>query len=46
MPAFGDRLMDDEIWNVLAFIQSRWSERVRARHDQFEQQLAEQRRSK
>jgi len=25
MPAFGDRLGDDEIWAVLAFIKSRWT---------------------
>ena len=27
MPAFGDRLSDDEIWAVLAFIKSRWTSR-------------------
>lgn len=32
MPAFADTLTDREIWDVLAYIQSRWSERVRARH--------------
>ncbi len=26
MPGFGDRLSDGEIWAVLAFIKSRWSE--------------------
>lgn len=25
MPAFGDRLSDEEIWAVLAFIKSRWT---------------------
>lgn len=28
MPAFGDILTDDEIWNILAFIQSTWPERM------------------
>ena len=28
MPAFGEVLSDDEIWDVLAFIQSTWPERV------------------
>ena len=32
MPAFAGTLTDSEIWDVLAFIQSRWSERIRARH--------------
>lgn len=30
MPGFGSVLSDDEIWAVLAFIASRWSERARA----------------
>ena len=29
MPAFGDDLSDDDIWNILAFIQSTWPEEVR-----------------
>jgi mono/diheme cytochrome c family protein len=36
MPAFAGTLSDDEIWNVLAFIRSRWSEHVRARHAELE----------
>ena len=32
MPAFAGTLTDSEIWDVLAFIQSRWSERIRVRH--------------
>ena len=28
MPAFGETLSDDEIWNILAFIRSTWPERV------------------
>lgn len=42
MPAFGDTLPDDEIWSVLAFIRSRWPERVRDRHGQLDRQYAEQ----
>lgn len=30
MPGFGDRLSDDEIWAVLAFIKASWSPRVQA----------------
>jgi mono/diheme cytochrome c family protein len=41
MPAFARTLSDDDIWNVLAFIQSRWSAQVRTRHDRL--QHAEQR---
>ena len=37
MPAFAGILSDDDIRNVLAFIQSRWSDRVRTRHDQLTQ---------
>jgi mono/diheme cytochrome c family protein len=29
MPRFGDALSDEEIWAVLAFIASRWSDRAR-----------------
>jgi mono/diheme cytochrome c family protein len=36
MPAFGRILSDDEIWNVLAFIRSRWSAAVRAKHAELE----------
>lgn len=36
MPAFGTTLSDDEIWNVLAFIRSRWSAPVRARQDELD----------
>jgi mono/diheme cytochrome c family protein len=36
MPAFARTLSDDDIWNVLAFIQSRWSDQVRARHDRLQ----------
>lgn len=36
MPAFGATLSDDEIWNVLAFIRSRWSPPVRAKHGELE----------
>jgi mono/diheme cytochrome c family protein len=27
MPAFGDKLADEEIWAVLAYIKSRWTSR-------------------
>jgi mono/diheme cytochrome c family protein len=40
MPGFGDRLSDEEIWAVLAYIRSRWSERVRATHDELQRQAA------
>jgi mono/diheme cytochrome c family protein len=42
MPAFGNVLTDDEIWNVLAFIRSRWPESVRDRHGQLDRHYAEQ----
>ena len=29
MPAFGDSLTDQEIWNILAYIQSTWPDRAR-----------------
>ena len=29
MPAFGETLTDDEIWNILAYIRSTWSDRER-----------------
>lgn len=44
MPAFGERLSDEEIWAVLAYIRSRWSDGVRRRHDELERQYARQRR--
>lgn len=43
MPGFGGRLSDEEIWNVLAFIRSRWSDKVRATHDELQRQVAAQR---
>ncbi|MFN3565065.1 MAG: c-type cytochrome [Burkholderiaceae bacterium] len=43
MPAFGGRLSDEDIWNVLAYIRSRWSEKVRATHDELQRQVAAQR---
>jgi mono/diheme cytochrome c family protein len=36
MPAFGTVLTDDEIWNVLAYIRSRWSPSVREKHTQLD----------
>ena len=29
MPGFGDGLSDQEIWNIIAFIKSTWSDRIR-----------------
>ncbi len=29
MPGFGDSLSDQEIWNIIAFIKSTWSDRIR-----------------
>ena len=43
MPGFADRLSDDDIWNVLAFIRSRWSDRVRSAHDELQRQHAARR---
>lgn len=43
MPAFGGRLADEEIWNVLAYIRSRWSDKIRATHDELQRQVAAQR---
>lgn len=35
MPAFGTTLSDDQIWDAIAFIRSRWSESVRSKHNQL-----------
>lgn len=40
MPGFGDRLSDEQIWAVLAFIRSRWPEKIRAAHAQIEQRAS------
>ncbi|HKO68876.1 MAG TPA: cytochrome c [Burkholderiaceae bacterium] len=32
MPAFGGVLTDEQIWAVLAFIKSKWPEKIRKRH--------------
>ena len=42
MPGFAKQLSDDEIWSVLAYIRSRWSEHVRSKHDELQRQLAKQ----
>lgn len=44
MPAFAGVLSDDEIWAVLAFIRSKWSDRVRATHDELDRQSQAQHR--
>jgi mono/diheme cytochrome c family protein len=43
MPGFGNALKDDEIWAVLAFIASRWSERARAHQAEVSRQAGAQR---
>lgn len=35
MPGFAGVMTDDEIWDVLAFIRSRWSDRVRIKNDRI-----------
>jgi mono/diheme cytochrome c family protein len=36
MPGFADKLSDDEIWAVIAFIESKWPRLVRQRHAEME----------
>jgi mono/diheme cytochrome c family protein len=36
MPAFGDKLSDDQIWAAIAFIESKWPPLVRKRHAEME----------
>ncbi len=36
MPVFKEILTDDEIWAAIAFIKSKWSERIRLRQRQIE----------
>lgn len=45
MPGFADKLSDDEIWDVLAYIRSRWSAKVRSGHDELQRQHNSQGRS-
>ncbi|MBM3597085.1 MAG: c-type cytochrome [Alphaproteobacteria bacterium] len=33
MPGFGDRLSDQDIWAVIAFIKSRWPDEIREKQD-------------
>lgn len=40
MPAFGEVLTDDQIWAVLAFIQSQWSERTRRAQQEIDRRAA------
>jgi mono/diheme cytochrome c family protein len=42
MPAFGETLSDRQIWDVLAFIKSRWPEAVRSRHKELSRMWKEQ----
>ncbi|UCG38982.1 MAG: cytochrome c [bacterium] len=34
MPAFGDRLTEDEIWSIIRYFQSLWPDRTRALYEQ------------
>jgi mono/diheme cytochrome c family protein len=34
MPAFGDRLSDEQVWAVLAYIKSHWPQRIQQAHAQ------------
>ncbi|WP_425284512.1 c-type cytochrome [Aliiruegeria lutimaris] len=29
MPGFGDNLSDQEIWNIISYIESKWPDRIR-----------------
>ena len=40
MPAFGTLLTDEQIWAVLAFIKSRWPEKIRARQSSFNERTS------
>lgn len=40
MPAFRERLSDDQIWAVLSFIKSRWPADIRAAHDRISAGMA------
>ncbi len=42
MPGFADRLSENDIWNVLAYIRSRWSDRMRSAHDEVQRRHAAQ----
>lgn len=42
MPGFGEVLSDDEIWAVLSFIKSTWTDRVQDLHDQRNAATADQ----
>lgn len=43
MPAFGEKLTDNEIWAVLAYIKSRWPEPVRQRQARINERVQQQR---
>lgn len=40
MPAFGPVLTDEQIWAVLAFIKSRWPEKIRTRQESFNERAS------
>jgi len=39
MPGFGDKLSDQEIWAVLAFIKSTWPAEIRARQESINRRV-------
>ena len=41
MPAFGGTLTDQQIWDVLAYVKSRWSPRALAAQTQITKERAE-----
>jgi mono/diheme cytochrome c family protein len=42
MPAFSETLSDEEIWAVLSFVKSTWSEKSRAYQEQIDQAYRKQ----
>jgi mono/diheme cytochrome c family protein len=42
MPAFGDVIADEEIWEVLSFIKSTWAEKSRAYQERIDQAFRKQ----
>jgi mono/diheme cytochrome c family protein len=42
MPAFGDVITDEEIWEVLSFIKSTWTEKSRAYQERIDQAFRKQ----
>lgn len=44
MPAFKDLLSDQEIWEVLSFMKSRWPEKIRKSHDRLNERARQMNR--